>query len=377
MLRSEEELSAIQDCSGIGRLDDGLRGRGRSIAGVDAQPEHGRGRRPGRGARRTRPPRIGASERDGPPGPRVDPVRREGRADGRTGRAGSSRPGTHRRGNGGPGRRVPIAERSARSRRRVASAAGPPGAVGSTPGGRSGIEPPAARTAQGSACRRRRGSPCRGIGRGTRGPAGPSARPTASGSPSTRGSCCRGARFWPPSGAYRLPSAVYHQYFSSITETAGPRAGSARIASCTSLVQLRPISTSLPVSRSHSATVSSQNWTKSSGPVNSSPVTKITFGWSPEGVEALADVEPVQRPAHRVRHVVERVGHEDPLLAVVGGRLGEAGLLEAVGRPPGEVGPVGAGLEDVVLEVGLVEQDQPLAVAELGELRRAGRSTTG
>src|SRR5262249_39848804 len=94
-------------------------------------------------------------------------------------------------------------------------------------------------------------------------------------------SCCRGARLSPPLGSYTPPLAVYHQYRMSITETRGERTGSARIASCTSLVQLSETSTLRPFSFSHSATVSSQKRTNSAGPVNSSPVWKITFGQSP------------------------------------------------------------------------------------------------
>ena len=49
--------------------------------------------------------------------------------------------------------------------------------------------------------------------------------------------------------------------------------------------------------------------------------------------------------SYRVRHVVESIGQEDALLVDVGRRLGEPGVLQAVGRPPWEIGPVRAGLE--------------------------------
>src|SRR5262249_32664154 len=49
-----------------------------------------------------------------------------------------------------------------------------------------------------------------------------------------------------------------------------------------------------------------------------------------------------------------------------------AGVLKTVGRPPSKVRPVGAGFEDVVLEVHLLDEDQTLPLAQAGELLQPG-----
>src|SRR5262249_37394430 len=94
-------------------------------------------------------------------------------------------------------------------------------------------------------------------------------------------------------------------------------------------------------------------------------------GMAAEDVKTVADIRPVEGPADRVVDVVEGVSHEDPLAVGVSGRLREPGGLQAVRRAPGEVGPGGARLEDVVLEIRLVEQDESLAIAEARERLQA------
>ena len=48
-------------------------------------------------------------------------------------------------------------------------------------------------------------------------------------------------------------------------------------------------------------------------------------------------------------------------------RLGQASVVDAVGRPPGEIHPVGAGFQDVVGVVEVVDEDQAGLITALRE----------
>src|SRR5687767_4408808 len=90
-----------------------------------------------------------------------------------------------------------------------------------------------------------------------------------------------------------------------------------------------------------------------------------------EGVEVLANQGPMNRRANGVRRVIELLGHEDPLVARVGRRLGEISLVDVVDRPPWRTRPMRASLEDIVLEVMLVQKEQSLLVTQVGERLQA------
>ena len=87
-----------------------------------------------------------------------------------------------------------------------------------------------------------------------------------------------------------------------------------------------------------------------------------------EVVEALANVSSVQRATSRVAHVVKQRSHKDPLVADVRRRLGKAGVVHIVRGPPRAISPVGAGFENVVLEIILMEQNQPAFIAKRRKL---------
>ena len=88
-------------------------------------------------------------------------------------------------------------------------------------------------------------------------------------------------------------------------------------------------------------------------------------------VEALANVGLMQWPADWVIHVVELLGEEDPLVARIRRGLRKSCVVDVVGRTPGEIGPVGPSFDDVVLEVILMDEHEPLLIRQVGELLQA------
>ena len=71
-------------------------------------------------------------------------------------------------------------------------------------------------------------------------------------------------------------------------------------------------------------------------------------------VETLPDKGAVQIMPGRIGGVIELFGEEDAFIARIGGRFGEAGIIDIVCRAPGEVGVVGAGFDDIMLEIVLM-----------------------
>ena len=65
--------------------------------------------------------------------------------------------------------------------------------------------------------------------------------------------------------------------------------------------------------------------------------------------------------------VVELLRHENAFVAGVGRRLGKAGVVDIISGAPREISPMGAGFEDVVLEIVFVQQDEATFVAQAGE----------
>ena len=76
----------------------------------------------------------------------------------------------------------------------------------------------------------------------------------------------------------------------------------------------------------------------------------------------------MQVPSCRMCQVVELFGKENPFVARIIGRFGKSGVIDVVFRSPGTIGPMGAGFNDVVLKIVLMQENQTVFVGSIGEL---------
>jgi hypothetical protein len=60
--------------------------------------------------------------------------------------------------------------------------------------------------------------------------------------------------------------------------------------------------------------------------------------------------------------------HINPLIAGVGRRFRKSRFVDVVGRPPGKIRPMRAGLKDIVLKIMLMQQNQTLLVTAFSKL---------
>ena len=90
-----------------------------------------------------------------------------------------------------------------------------------------------------------------------------------------------------------------------------------------------------------------------------------------QGFQAHPDILAVEGAQRGVGLVVELLGHEHALVTGKGNGLGEGGAVDVVHGAPRTVYPMGTGLEDVVLEIVLVEEQDAMGCGLGGKLIEA------
>src|SRR5262249_21820597 len=90
-----------------------------------------------------------------------------------------------------------------------------------------------------------------------------------------------------------------------------------------------------------------------------------------EAVKILPDETAQQITPRRIRHVIKLFRHENAFVAGERWRLGETGGVDVVRGAPRTIHPMRTGLDDIVLEKILVEQNQTAFVASVSELIQA------
>jgi len=82
-----------------------------------------------------------------------------------------------------------------------------------------------------------------------------------------------------------------------------------------------------------------------------------------KSIQTFLNIGLMQRPTDRMTHIIKQFRHINAFISRIRRRLRKTRIIDIVGRPPGEIGPMGPGFQQVVLKIIVMHQYKSFLIA--------------